>query len=149
PQSTSEGFNFPTDFFLTGFASQSGTITSMINRNIGQANVLPNIFANPNSALALVQPTLPGFVGSRNAITGPAFSSVAMDVHKSFVMPWSERQLLQLRVSAYNIFNSVNFGDGGLSLDATIPNLFGTLSNTIGNRQGGGRQMEFGARFEF
>jgi hypothetical protein len=149
PQSTSEGFNFPTDFFLTGFATQSGTITSNINRNLNMPNVLPNLFANPNAALNLVQPTLPGFVGSRNAITGPAFASLAMDVHKSFVMPWSERQRLQLRVSAYNLFNSVNFGDGGLSLDATIPNLFGTLSNTIGNRQGGGRQMEFGARFEF
>jgi hypothetical protein len=149
PQSTSEGFNFPTDFFLTGFATQSGTITSQINRNLTPVGTLPNLFANPNAALNLVQPTLPGFVGSRNAITGPAFSSVAMDVHKSFVMPWSDRQHLQLRVSAYNLFNSVNFGDGSLSLDATIPNLFGTFTGTVGNPQGGGRQMEFGARFEF
>ena len=149
PQSTSEGFNFPTDFFLTGFATQSGTITTNITRNIMPAGTLPNLFSNPTSALSLVQPTLPGFVGSRNAITGPAFATFAADVHKTFVMPWSDHQRLQLRVSAYNIFNSVNFADGSLSLDATIPNLFGTFTGTVGNAQGGGRQMEFGARYEF
>jgi hypothetical protein len=151
PQSPNEGFNFPTDFFLTGFASQSGKITTNITRNgnLAAPNNIPNLFSNSNAALALLQPTLPGFVGARNSFYGPAFSSVSMDVHKSFVMPWSDRQRLQLRVSAYNLFNSVNFGDGGLTLDGTLPNLFGQFSNTIGNPQGGGRQMEFGARFEF
>ena len=70
-------------------------------------------------------------------------------MHKTFLMPWSERQRLQLRVSAYNLFNSVNFYDGFLSLDPTEPNTFGQFSGTIGNPQGGGRQMEFGVRFEF
>ena len=50
---------------------------------------------------------------------------MSMDVHKTFLMPWSERQRLQLRVSAYNLFNSVNFYDGFLSLDPTEPNTFG------------------------
>ena len=52
-------------------------------------------------------------------------------------------------MSAYNVFNSVNFGDGGLSLDPTQPGTFGQLTNTIGNPQGGARQMEFGVRYEF
>ncbi len=146
PQSPGEGFNFATDFFLTGPGTLSAPLKSDINRNVAG---IPNLFSDPAAALADIQPTLPGGAGTRNVFFGPAFSSVSMDVHKSFLMPWSDHQRLQLRVSVYNLFNSVNFYDGGLSLDPTEPNTFGQFSSTIGNPQGGGRQMEFGARFEF
>ncbi len=149
PESPGEGFNFATDFFLTGFGTLSGALQTDVTRNVGVGTDIPNLFSNPAAALALVQPTLPGGAGSRNVFFGPAFSSVSTDLHKTFAMPWSERQHLQLRVSVYNLFNSVNFYDGALTLDPTEPNLFGTFSGTIGNPQGGGRQMEFGARFEF
>ncbi len=150
PESPGEGFNFATDFFLTG-PGTSPPLPVQVTRNINVAppNNIPNIFANPAAALALIQPTLPGLAGTRNNFFGPNFSSFSADVHKTFVMPWSDRQRLQLRVSVYNVFNSVNFYDGGLSLDPTVPNTFGQFSSTIGNAQGGGRQMEFGARFEF
>jgi hypothetical protein len=92
---------------------------------------------------------LPGFSGSRNVIIGPAFADFDADVHKSFSMPWSERQQLVIRVSVFNVFNSVNFGDAGVSLDPTLGNTFGQFTNTIGNLQGGARQMEFAVRFEF
>jgi hypothetical protein len=91
---------------------------------------------------------LPGFSGSRNTIIGPAFADFDADLHKSFVMPWSDGQRLQIRISAFNVFNSVNFGDGGLSLNPQL-STFGQFSNTIGSRQGGARQMEFAARYEF
>jgi hypothetical protein len=146
PQSPGEGFNFATDFFLTGPGTLSAPLQSSVNRDVAG---IPNLFSNPAAALADIQPTLPGGAGTRNVFFGPAFSSVSMDVHKTFVMPWSERQRLQLRVSAYNLFNSVNFYDGGLTLDPTEPNTFGQFSSTIGNPQGGGRQLEFGVRFEF
>ncbi len=148
PQSPGEGFNFATDFFLTGPGTLSAALQTDITRNVTPGGI-PNLFSNPAAALALIQPTLPGLAGSRNVFFGPAFSSVSADVHKTFTMPWSDRQRLQLRVSAYNLFNSVNFYDGFLSLDPTEPNTFGQFSGTIGNPQGGGRQMEFGARFEF
>ena len=149
PVSPSEGFNFPTDFFLTGPGQVVAPISSHITRTGPLVNNIPNLFADPQTALLSIGPVLPGFTGSRNIITGPAYAGVDMDLHKSFLMPWSERQRLQLRVSVYNMFNSVNFGDGLLSLDPTAPNTFGQFANTIGNNQGGGRQMEFGVRYEF
>jgi hypothetical protein len=149
PVSPSEGFNFPTDFFLTGPGQVVAPISSHITRTGTLVNNIPNLFADPQTALVSIGPVLPGFTGSRNVITGPAYAGVDMDLHKSFAMPWSEKQRLQLRVSVYNMFNSVNFGDGLLSLDPTAPNTFGQFANTIGNNQGGGRQMEFGVRFQF
>jgi len=148
PLSPSEGFNFPTDFFLTGPGQALGALPSQVTRNITPVGSLPNLFSDPTATLNEIGPVLPGFTGSRNVIIGPAFANLDADIHKSFAMPWSDFQHLQLRISAYNVFNSVNFGDG-LSLDPTLPNTFGQFTGTIGNSQGGGRQMEFAVRYEF
>jgi hypothetical protein len=148
PLSPSDGFNFPTDFFLSSPGALISPLSSHITR-AGGVLTFPNLFTNSQTALAAIGPVLPGFSGSRNVLIGPAFADFDADIHKSFVMPWNEKQRLQIRISAYNVFNSVNFGDGGISLDPTIGNTFGQITNTIGNPQGGARQMEFAARFEF
>lgn len=149
PLSPSDGFNFPTDFFLSSPGAQEGPLSSQVTRTGPAVAFIPNLFSNPQTALNSVGPVLPGFSGSRNVITGPAFADFDADLRKTFEMPWSERQHLQIRISAFNVFNSVNFADSGLSLDPTIANTFGQFTNTIGNLQGGARQMEFAARFEF
>lgn len=148
PLSPSDGFNFPTDFFLTGPGQLLQNLTTQVTRTGPAVNNIPNLFANPQTALNAIAPVLPGFSGSRNVLIGPAFADFDADIHKSFAMPWSERQHLQIRISAFNVFNSVNFSDA-ISLDPTIANTFGQFTNTIGNLQGGARQMEFAARFEF
>jgi carboxypeptidase family protein len=148
PLSPSDGFNFPTDFFLSSPGAQVGSLSTQITRTGPSVAFIPNLFSNPQTALNSVGPVLPGFSGSRNVITGPAFADFDADINKTFHMPWSERELLKIRVSAYNVFNSVNFQDN-VSLDPTIANTFGQFTNTIGNLQGGARQMEFAARFEF
>jgi hypothetical protein len=149
PLSPNNGFNFPTDFFLTTPAVLLGKIqTNIMKFSDGS---FPNLFGNPASqqkAANNIGATIPGDSGSRNVIIGPSFADVDMDIHKTFAMPWSDHQRLQLRVSAYNLFNHTNFGDGGLSLDPTLSN-FGQFTNTIGSPRGGAREMEFGARFEF
>ncbi len=147
PLSPSNGFNFPTDFFLTTPATVVAPIKSQITRPTAPGG-FPNLFANVPAALNAIGPTQPGLSGSRNVITGPAYDDVDMDVHKYFVMPWSEHQRMQIRVSAYNLFNTVNFSDG-LSLDPTIPNTFGQFVGTIGSSRSGAREIEFGARFDF
>ena len=60
-----------------------------------------------------------------------------------------ERQRLQLRVTAFNLFNSVNFSDRTLSLDPTSPGTFGTFTGAANQGQAFGRQIEFAARYEF
>jgi hypothetical protein len=148
PVSPSEGFNFPTDFFLTGPAQLLSPLPTQVTRVGATVDNPPNLFSDPATAATAIGPVLPGFSGSRNTIIGPAFADFDADLHKSFVMPWSDGQRLQIRISAFNVFNSVNFGDGGLSLNPQL-STFGQFSNTIGSRQGGARQMEFAARYEF
>jgi hypothetical protein len=70
-----------------------------------------------------------------------------MGINKSFRI--TERQHLQLRVTAFNVFNSVNFSDQGLSLDPTSPATFGTFASTASQGEAFGRQIEFAVRYEF
>ena len=151
PLSPGNGFNFPTNFFLTTSGTLISPLKTHVTRNVGKVDsngnpLLPNLFSNPAAALADVTFTLPGLPGSRNVLTGPAFASLDVGVNKSFRLR-GDRQRLQVRVTAFNVFNSVNFSDAGLSLDPTIANTFGTFSSTAS--QGFGREMEFAVRYEF
>jgi hypothetical protein len=150
PQSPSNGFNFPTNFFLTTDGTLVGPLKSHVTRNLGVDSsgnpLLPNLFKDPNAALADVTFTLPGLPGSRNVLNGPAYATMDLGVNKSFRL-WGERTRLQLRATAFNVCNSVNFSDAGLSLDPTSPATFGTFTSSA--NQGFGREMEFAARLEF
>jgi hypothetical protein len=144
PESPSNGFNFPTNFFLTTDGTLTAPVKTSIHRNI--PNGTPNIFADPTSAFNNFDFTLPGLPGSRNVIDGPAYAATDVGVNKAFRL--TERFKLTFGASAYNVFNSVNFSDGSLSLDPTSPGTFGTLTGTAGPR-GGAREMEFDARLDF
>lgn len=98
---------------------------------------------NPNFALN------PPGVG-RNTFRGPKYLNVDMSLAKKFGLPslgvLGEAANLELRVNAFNIFNTLNlapfnFADG---------NLFFT-NNNFGEATGGlaGRVVEFQARFRF
>jgi hypothetical protein len=106
----------------------------------------PNLFATASAAFNNIAFTLPGLPGSRNVFTGPAYASVDMGLDKTFLMPWSERQNMQFRVTAYNVFNSVNFNN--FNIDPTSPGTFGNFTSTAGPR-GGAREMEFAVRYSF
>jgi hypothetical protein len=151
PQSPGNGFNFPTNFFLTASGTEVSPLSSDVSRNVGQVSngspVLPNLFSNPVAAQADIAFTLPGLPGSRNTLIGPAFASLDMGINKNFYI--TERQRLQFRVTAFNVFNSVNFSDNTLSLDPTSPATFGTFTGTASQGQAFGRQVEFAVRYEF
>ncbi len=153
PLGPGNGFNFPTNFFLTPFGSITQTISTSLDR-CGPLNppsppkCFPNLFSNPQAILDLIAPTIPGSDGSRNVFRGPAYFVSDMGVYKTFTMPWKETQRLQFRVTAFNVFNTVNFSDVFAALDPTSPSTFGQISATAGPR-GGQREMEFAVRFEF
>jgi hypothetical protein len=150
PESPSNGFNFPTNFFLTANGTLTAPVRNDLTRNA--TGGVPNLFGpTPSGQLAPAAWqnftfTLPGLPGDRNVINGPAYAAADVGVSKSF--PITERTKLKLQARAYNVFNSVNFDDAFLSLDPTSPGTFGQLTATAGPR-GGAREMEFAARFEF
>ena len=148
PLSPSNGFNFPTNFFLTTPGTIVSPLQTSVTRN-GTNGTRPNLFADAKAALADISFTLPGLPGSRNVLTGPAYAAADMGLYKTFNMPWSEHQLLQFRVTVFNVFNSVNFN--GFSTDPTSPSTFGNFTSTAGPQTGsaGARDMEFAVRFSF
>jgi hypothetical protein len=147
PLSPSNGFNFPTNFFLT----TPGTLVAPLQTNITRSGTFgrPNLFSDANAALKAVTFTLPGLPGSRNALTGPAYATADMGLYKTFKMPWSEHQQLQFRVTVFNVFNSVNFNN--FTTDPTSSHTFGNFTTTAGPQTGsaGARDMEFAVRFSF
>jgi hypothetical protein len=154
PLGPGNGFNFPTNFFLTPNGSLTQTISTSLNRCVAivpattPPSCFPNLFSNPQAILNSIVPTLPGGDGARNIFRGPAYFATDMGVYKTFTMPWKETQHLQFRVTAFNVFNNVNFSDIFASLNPTDPSGFGQVSATAGPR-GGQREMEFAVRFEF
>lgn len=152
PLSPGNGFNFGTNFELTPSGTLLNPLTTHVTRNVGKVDsngnpILPNLFRNPAAAQADITFTLPGLPGSRNTLIGPAFAALDTGINKSFRI--TERQRLQFRVTAFNVFNSVNFNDNTLSLDPTSPATFGTFTGTANQGQAFGRQVEFAARWEF
>jgi hypothetical protein len=150
PFGPADGFNFATNFFLTSSGTWTGPTTTGLTRDAKRSSGFsgPNIFTNPDSTFNNVGFALPGLPGSRNIMSGPGYFATDMGLYKTFKMPWSEKQRMQFRVSAYNVFNSVNFDDTTLSVDPTSPGTFGNITNTAGAR-GGAREMEFAVRYEF
>jgi hypothetical protein len=152
PASPGNGFNFPTNFFLTSAGTLTAPTRSSVTRSESAANAtdptaigVANLFANSSAALNNVSFTLPGLPGSRNVLTGPGYATLDMGVHKSFRL-WSEATRLQFRATVFNVLNSVNFSDQGISLDPTSPATFGLITSTASGR---GREMEFAIRLEF
>ena len=144
PQSPSNGFNFPTNFFLTTAGTLTSPIQSNVTRNANASG--PNLFANPDAALNAFGFTLPGLPGSRNVLRGPAYAAMDMGVTKNFRL--TERMKLQFRATVFNVFNSVNFNDNTISLDPTSPATFGIITSSALTK-GYNRDMEFAVRLEF
>jgi Carboxypeptidase regulatory-like domain len=150
PFSVGDGFTFPTNFQLTGNAtegpSRAGTGTSFLGPNGDPfafkqgpgADTNPFNSTNPNFLF-----TLPGQSGARNNFRGAGIFDIDAGVNKSFRI----REGVSLRLSAYafNLTNSVNFDVVSISSSLTTPATFGQYSNTLGDA----RRFEFAARISF
>ena len=109
-------------------------------------------FASQDAALGAFSFPFGGDTGTRNPVHGPSFTNLDVAVYKSFAMPWSERQKLQFRWEAFNVFNHTNFGVPGdpnsLTNSNNIllnPQAFGVITTTAGSP----RQMQFSLRYDF
>jgi hypothetical protein len=116
----------------------------------------PKLFGcNTKDAYQSFRNAKPGEAGDRNVFRVPGYVDLDMGLGKSFSMPWSEKQKLQIRVEAFNITNTQRLGQfdtgrGGFGValnpqTATPPTQWSNFTAI----QGTPRVFQFGFRFEF
>jgi len=154
PISFENGFNFPTNYFLTGPGTQTCAAPTNVTRNGDQG--APNLFGNTaqvDAAVACLARTLIGASGSRNTLRGPGFYNIDFGLRKTFTMPFEGHKFV-FDWQVFNLFNNPNFDDRTMRLnpESIGPNgNFGRFTNTIGQdeRNNNGRVMQFALRYEF
>lgn len=148
PVSVGNGRNWPTNWNITGFATQVGVVptpTKSKNAPAVAGRPGPNVFSDPKAALAAYDFTLPGETGQRTGIRGDGAFSINLGVYKQFTMPYKESHKLQFRWETFNLTNSVRFDVDSLTLDLGNTGSFGKYSRTLNSP----RQMQFALRYEF
>ncbi|MFQ5739852.1 MAG: carboxypeptidase regulatory-like domain-containing protein [Acidobacteriota bacterium] len=139
PLGVGNGFNFPTNFFLTGPGTQVANVETDVSKNV---DGVPNLFADPDKAIQAFDFTRPGSSGTRNPLRGHRFITLDFGLNKRFFMPW-EGHSLQFRWEVFNATNTVSFAPP--SLDIEDPSTFGRFTGTAGPP----RVMQFALRYEF
>lgn len=116
----------------------------------------PKLFGcNTEQAYQSFRNAKPGEPGDRNVFRVPGYIDLDVGLGKSFAMPWSEKQKLQIRVEGFNITNTQRMGQFdtgrsgfGVTLDpqtATPPTNWSNFTAI----QGSPRVFQFGFRYEF
>lgn len=145
PISVGNGGFWPTNWNISGYATQLTPITGATVKNANVKNGGPYLFADPTAAFNAFALTLPGQSGSRNTLRGDGIFNIDSSLSKRFTMPWSEHHTLQFRAEVFNLTNSVRFDVNTLSLNVGAPSTFGKYSGTLGSP----RVMQFGAKYSF
>ncbi|HXG92679.1 MAG TPA: TonB-dependent receptor [Blastocatellia bacterium] len=149
PTSIGNGFNFPTNWEFTGFATQNKPITGTgvfknVKVNANDKTGGPNIFSNPDEAFKAFQNTLPGGVGTRNLIRGDGLFNIDASLAKSWRI--KEGHALNFRWEVFNVTNTPSFDPFSLiGADLDSRNTFGKYSATLNSA----RVMQFGLKYTF
>ncbi len=146
PVGVSNGAQWPTNWELSGFATQVAPVTTHGAVKNPDGNV--NLFGNPDAvsaAFAAFQPDFPGEVGNRNIMRGNGFAGLDLGLTKLWKMPWKESQTLQFRWEVFNALNLTRFDVISLNLSMTNNSNFGDYTNLLTNP----RVMQFALRYQF
>ena len=113
------------------------------NKTAGSHGQWVNLAAFPEPA--------PGFLGStsRNMLYGPGYRKFDMSLAKSFNMPYNEHHQLQFRFDAFNALNHTNFGNPTKYVNGSNAGKITGSNALTGSANGGGRELELGARYSF
>lgn len=146
---------FTIDFTQTQpgvFVGTKADVSNSVHQVPSGTPGVPNtvqFFSNPTNAFNAFTAPIAGGPGNRNIIDGPNFWDLDMSLLKDFAMPWSDKQKLQFRVDAFNIFNHPNFNPPSASmLDQAT---FGTITSQVApsGSLSGARQLQLGLRYSF
>ncbi|MEO7145332.1 MAG: hypothetical protein ABI165_17695, partial [Bryobacteraceae bacterium] len=151
PTSVGNGSFWPTNWNVSGFASQIGVVPPPQTTKNAPAVVGPdggaNIFANPAAALAAYGFTLPGQSGQRNGLRGDGYFTIDLGLAKRFDLFTSGDHLntLQFRAESFNITNTARFDPQSANLTLGDPNNFGRYTAMLTSP----RVFQFSLRYEF
>ena len=101
PISVSNGAQYPTNWQISGDATQVAPVTTVgASKNAdGSVNIFGSTAA-ATAAFSAFQPDFPGQVGSRNVLRGDGFASLDAGLAKRWKMPWSEGHSLAVPVGS-------------------------------------------------
>lgn len=141
PSDVGTGFNFATNYFLTGNGVPLGSVKTKVSIN-NDGN--PGIFPDKDAARRNFRTQRAGETGPRNILRLDDFFNVDLGILKNIPMPW-EGHRLQFRFEMFNAFNNVNFDGNSVSLQPfDVPARFGEFSDTFDPRV-----IQFALRYEF
>ena len=142
PVTTTTG-TFPIGFTYDSAPVFVGPKSALQESNHIDANGKLQFFANQTAALGAFQFPFGGGTGNRDVLYGPHFSNVDMALLKDFSMPWSDRQKLQFRAEAFNVFNHPAFADPAGAIENQSQ--FGEITSTANTA----RQLQVALVFSF
>jgi hypothetical protein len=148
PVSVGNGRFWPTNWNITGWATQTGIVPDpKTNKNAPAVTGAggPNIFDDPRPAAAAYSNTLPGETGQRNGVRGDGFFGLDASLAKRFTMPYKESHSLQFRWEVFNVTNTVRFDPTSATIDLGNIGTFGKYTDTLTTP----RVMQFALRYEF
>jgi hypothetical protein len=146
PVSVTNGAQWPTNWQLSGDATQIGPVST--NGAVKNPDGTVNIFgteAQAAAALANYQADFPGQVGARNTLRGNGFAGLDLGLGKRWKMPWKDTHTLQFRWEVFNALNLTRFDVQTLNTSITNGSTFGDYSGLLTNP----RTMQFALRYEF
>ena len=145
PISVGNGGFWPTNWNISGNATQLTPLTASTDKNAQVKGGGAYLFSNPTAAFNDFALTLPGQSGSRNTLRGDGVFNIDGSLTKVFDMPYKETHKLQFRAEVFNVTNTVRFDVNTASLNLGAPSTFGKYSSTLGTP----RVMQFGAKYFF
>jgi hypothetical protein len=150
--SVGDGFNFPTNWELTGNAILSGAMpkTGTFTDVDGDRNVFAASSTAgginailPKGSNPLFRFAFPGESGNRNNLRGPGYFGVDAAVLKSW--KFTESQKLSFAFEAFNLTNSVRFDAASTFPSIDTAGSFGKFGRTLTTS----RRVEIGLRYTF
>jgi hypothetical protein len=158
PFSISNGFQFPTNWELTGQADLVGPKPSTgVGNNCSSGTCNPNVFVGatggtggPGSTVTAVSSfdyPFPGGAGSRNNLRGPGYFDIDASLRKSW--NFTEGTRLAFGADVYNLTNSVRFDVGSIIYNGNAAIDSGSAFGNFQSLLTGPRRIELSLRLSF
>ena len=152
PFSISNGFQFPTNWELTGQANLVGPKPATgVGTNCSSGTCNPNVFVGATggtgSAVNSFDYPFPGESGARNNFRGPGYFDIDAGLRKSWSL--TERAKLAFGFDVFNLTNSVRFDVGSIIYNGNAAIDSGSAFGNYQSVLTGSRRIEISLRILF